>query len=227
MFQEKNIHGNALEKGVLSLTFDDGPGPQTEEVARFLHENGIQATFFVLGKHAEAQPAVLERLVALGHLVGNHLFGHSWLDQISPSETLSQIERTHQLISRVQPNGPFLFRPPWGKWNFWNSTESLPVFLNNQAALHNYVGPISWDIDGRDYWYWPNERTVAECAAEYEQKIENKPHGGIVLMHDNQHDGDNAKYKPLELVTTLVPRLIERGFTFIRTDEIDAIRSQM
>jgi peptidoglycan/xylan/chitin deacetylase (PgdA/CDA1 family) len=39
----------SLPKGLISLTYDDGPGPGTVDLAKYLHSEKICATFFVVG----------------------------------------------------------------------------------------------------------------------------------------------------------------------------------
>jgi peptidoglycan/xylan/chitin deacetylase (PgdA/CDA1 family) len=63
----------------LSLTFDNGPHPDTTEgVLRVLDERGLRATFFVVGDEL-ARPggrATAERARAAGHWIGNHSMTH-------------------------------------------------------------------------------------------------------------------------------------------------------
>jgi len=72
MFNMLPITGDRLPIGTFVLTYDDGPGPNTQPIAEYLSSMGIAATFFVVGEFAERQPRVLTRLRALGHRLGNH-----------------------------------------------------------------------------------------------------------------------------------------------------------
>jgi len=52
------INGQAGEpERTVALTFDDGPGPSTPAVLDVLRQNGVPATFFVVGQNAAAEPA--------------------------------------------------------------------------------------------------------------------------------------------------------------------------
>jgi peptidoglycan/xylan/chitin deacetylase (PgdA/CDA1 family) len=63
----------------LTLTFDNGPHPETTEgVLRVLDERRLRATFFVVGDEL-ARPggrATAERARAAGHWIGNHSMTH-------------------------------------------------------------------------------------------------------------------------------------------------------
>src|SRR5215475_7640909 len=62
---------------VVALTFDDGPTPGlTEEVLSILNEEGVKATFFVIGEDLERNLEEGRKIVAAGHELGNHSYSH-------------------------------------------------------------------------------------------------------------------------------------------------------
>ena len=87
MFFHVDIKGDRLPDRTLCLTYDDGPGqvqgngpgPRTLELAEYLFERGVPATFFVIGKHLELYPQLPGQLSQMGHLVGNHTSTHPGL----------------------------------------------------------------------------------------------------------------------------------------------------
>ena len=78
-----DIKGDRLPPGTVCLTYDDGPGPRTEDLAACLSCRGIAATFFVIGRHAEQRRNVLGRLRDWGHLIGNHTYSHPGLVRLA------------------------------------------------------------------------------------------------------------------------------------------------
>src|SRR5215212_591774 len=60
----------------VALTFDDGPGPSTPEVLNVLQQNGVPATFFVIGQNAAAEPEMLQKIAAAGNAIGDHTWSH-------------------------------------------------------------------------------------------------------------------------------------------------------
>jgi hypothetical protein len=79
--QGRGIFGSALiapaRAGELALTFDDGPNPKwTPRLLEVLGEHGVKATFFMLGGRAQTEPALVRRIAAEGHLIGNHSWSH-------------------------------------------------------------------------------------------------------------------------------------------------------
>jgi chitin deacetylase len=63
------------QQKVVALTFDDGPTPgATEEVLSILAEEGVKATFFVIGADLEQNLEQGRKIVAAGHELGNHTY---------------------------------------------------------------------------------------------------------------------------------------------------------
>ena len=150
MFFSNAILGDAMPDRTLCLTFDDGPGLHTLEIAEYLHGFGIPGTFFLIGNYAErVAPGELRRLMQLGHLIGNHTRSHEdWV-----SHPVEEIERAHRAIEPFATTGRLgrlPFRAPRGFWN-----RSLAESLNADERLRRtYFGPVGWDIDCRDWEFW-------------------------------------------------------------------------
>ena len=212
------LDGSDLPDHVLSLTFDDGPGRNTEALASYLHDEGIAATFFVIGNTAKGHEDVLAKVRSLGHLVGNHTLTHT--PMTSSPDPVGEVAKTDAIIAPFVTDGMFLFRAPQGKWNAGVATEL------NAAGLERYVGHVHWTAGGRfsartsmDWNCWRSKTAVAECGRGYLNEVE-RARRGIVLMHDI-HD------TTFELVRWLVPRLRARGFGFARLDASPAIAATL
>ncbi len=223
MYNENSYSGSELPNKTLCLTYDDGPGIYTAEIAQFLYEQDISATFFVVGKYATHLPETLNKLNELGHLIGNHTYDHpdvTYYQSIN-GDTQHQVLKTDAVIKNYIPNKKIYFRPPYGKW----SKEVANELNENIIAALNHIGPIYWDVGGIDCYYWQQGFSVQEAVDKYVADI-NKAGNGIVLLHDDIADMDIVKYqnKTLELTKQLIPILKEQGYRFVRLDEIESIK---
>ena len=74
---ESRLRARCRDRGVIVLTYDDGPGAElTPRLLQLLDEHEASATFFLLGVRAEACPDVVDRLVSSGHEVATHSHSH-------------------------------------------------------------------------------------------------------------------------------------------------------
>ena len=220
MFALKNIEDIDLPPKTLCLTYDDGPGPASAEIGRFLKERGVRATFFVVGKFAVDHPDVLDQLHADGHIIGNHTFEHPDLPYYVSvnGDVRDQIIRTNTVIQKYNEGKPIYFRATYGKW----SPEVARELNVDMRSSFRHVGPVYWDIAGIDCYYWKLDKSVEEAAEVYLADIAKKGRG-VVVMHDGTADMDTvaAKSRTLELTRHLIPRLQALGYRFVGLDEID------
>jgi peptidoglycan/xylan/chitin deacetylase (PgdA/CDA1 family) len=212
----------------LSLTFDDGPGPNTLEIAQFLFDQGIQATFFVVGKHVRQRPDVVAKVAGLGHTIGNHTTSHSVMHRDmcnKPHLLIAEVLGVHQMVKDVVGDGPRFFRAPYGHWS-----PSVASILNRNNDIRRYFGPIGWEINQGDYEIGGRSAhdlatetyTVGSCLRRYVANA-HMVRKGVILLHDwCADDGPKAAQlqrnnRTVELTKKLVARLIQ-DFTFIPLD---------
>jgi peptidoglycan/xylan/chitin deacetylase (PgdA/CDA1 family) len=177
---------------VRCLSFDDGPHPEhTPRLLDLLAAHGAHASFFVVGQRAESHPALVERIVAEGHLLGNHSWSHTRFGESSLREQVAEIARTDALLSAFDHRAHHRVRPPQG-------------FLSLSLLLH-FVrvrrGIAYWSYDSLDY--------RRQSTAELVSRLRSQPPraGDIVLMHD-----DNAL--ALDALGTLLPQWRADGHEF-------------
>jgi peptidoglycan/xylan/chitin deacetylase (PgdA/CDA1 family) len=243
MFFDRDIKGNRLPPKTLCLTYDDGPGetagdgpgPHTRALARSLFEQGVPATFFLVGARAARHPDILRDLCAWGHLVANHTYSHPGLVQLALSggDVVEELARTEEVI-RPHVAGDVVFvRAPYGSWREKKgpgNAEDRGVSIvaercNRSGRLRRQVGPVNWDISGHDYDYWRRGDAAEVCLREYLERIETAGRG-IVLMHDSsEEEAVRVNNRTLELTRLLVPVLKGKGYRFVRLDEVPQVRS--
>jgi peptidoglycan/xylan/chitin deacetylase (PgdA/CDA1 family) len=101
---------------LVALTFDDGPDESsTPFVLETLARYDAKATFFVIGKKAEAHPQLMAAIVEAGHEVGCHGYSHSRLTAFRSAAWMKQdLERARTVLAPWVTNAPHWFRPPIG-----------------------------------------------------------------------------------------------------------------
>ena len=152
------------------LSFDDGPHPEhTPRLLDVLAAHDAHASFFLIGQQVERYPQLVERIVAEGHVLGNHSYSHPRFNRISLREQLHEIDLVDGLLAPFDQRPRHLFRTPRG---------SLPLSLLLHFAWHRR-SIVYWSYDSLDYQQRPAEEIVA--------RLRKQPPGAgdIVLMHDD------------------------------------------
>src|SRR6266700_6176038 len=76
------------------LTFDDGPVPRnSNQVLQILADQCVKATFFTIGRQAQANPEGVRKLAAAGHTIGTHTQDHPLtMDRMPIEKAAKEIE---------------------------------------------------------------------------------------------------------------------------------------
>jgi peptidoglycan/xylan/chitin deacetylase (PgdA/CDA1 family) len=215
---EHQLSGSELPEKTIALTFDDGPGARTQELAEYLGSQSIPATFFINGKNAPGRQRALQAVIDQGHIIGNHTQNHLQLTSLSAAKVIDEVTRTDDVIRQFQPEGPWLLRAPFGAWN--GSTARAV----NSTAMTKYVGSIFWNMGGQltasaaaDWDCWGKHVSIQRCGELYLNEIRNRGKG-ISLMHDiHSNTVDMVK-------TIIVPTLIAEGWHFAKLTDVPAIQ---
>ena len=232
MWLDVPITGRSLPPKTLSLTFDDGParasagvGSLTVELARFLAERRVPATFFVVGKHACECPRNVDLVRQMGNRIGNHSYNHWHLTGsfLSQEEIVDEVAEVDAYIG-AGSDRPILFRPPYGAW----SPRLAYVLNENTRTCRRHVGPINWDIGSFDFDFWSAGKSAESCATRYQKAIARHPgRKGIVLFHDASADQASPSFvnKTFEMIQILVPRLMTAGYSFVELGAVPEIQN--
>ncbi|MGN0243194.1 MAG: polysaccharide deacetylase family protein [Lachnospiraceae bacterium] len=191
------------------LTFDDGPSLNTGELLDVLKENGVKATFFVIGKTDACSKQYYKRIVEEGHTLGMHAYRHDY-DKIYASKEawIKDLEELHQLLLDITGVDVKYYRFPGGSSN---SVSKVPV-----KELISYLN--QHDIRYYD-WNALNEDAVTYgvSPAELNKKIVKDTanlNTAMILMHDL-----NTSHNTIEALPDLIRQLKEQGFELLPIDE--------
>jgi peptidoglycan/xylan/chitin deacetylase (PgdA/CDA1 family) len=183
----------SVGKGTVYLTFDDGPYPATAEVLDVLRDKKVKATFFLCAKNlagnGELQYALLKRMIAEGHSLGNHGYDHdpmtkkgykaSTTDAVKKDFTDNGAKLTElfQKHKAAFPGFPVSRLPGDGR----TFSEYVLMITRDLKSPH-----ASWDFELADngrmrhvsYMDWQGVKGVAATARGLPKT------GDILLLHD-------------------------------------------
>lgn len=162
---------------LVTLTFDDGPDPDTTHtVLSLLAKHHARATFFFIGRYLDGnkRKAIAARKAAreiadAGHIVGSHTHDHDLLTTDTHNEVLGQIDEGIASIQRAIGKRPELFRPPYGQ---------LDAF-GEQAIAERHLGLVLWSVEAGDMQEPDEEAMFVHLVEQLDYGA-----GGLVLLHD-------------------------------------------
>ncbi len=192
-----------VSEPVVALTFDDGPRPPfTGAILDVLRDQGIVATFFLVGENAERYPELARRIVREGHAVGNHGWAHRALDALSTSAAHDEIGRGARAIREATGVQPRILRPPFG------ALDDRIRGRRGIAADHGQT-LVMWSVETRDWAI----RSPREVAVGTLRQVEP---GAVVLLHDG---GGNREHV-VTATRWMVGHLARQGYRFVTVPQL-------
>jgi peptidoglycan-N-acetylglucosamine deacetylase len=182
---EGGAHGNEL-----ALTFDDGPGPYTEDLVGELNRLHVHATFFAIGEEERYFSGGTRLELRSGDAVGNHTETHPMMATLSRHDQHEELLEQAARIELLGGPRPRLFRPPYGSFDATTFRE-----LHAMRLLM-----VLWSTDTADY-------TLPGVQAIVQRALAGAHPGAIILMHDA---GGNRQ-ETIEALPAIIAGLRRRG----------------
>ncbi|MEW9798984.1 polysaccharide deacetylase family protein [Alteromonas sp. CYL-A6] len=175
----------------LYLTFDDGPSPGiTDKLLDLFQQQGVKATFFVIGTKVDRYPELTKRIIDDGHTIGNHSYSHPNFDTLPKAAQFAEIDKASKAIATHTGVSSNLFRVPRGRW-------PLSLLIRLKARK---VRCIHWTTDSMDY-----TDTDPDSITRRVVNSGLKP-GQVLLFHDDAS-------LCLDVMERLIPQLKAMNFS--------------
>ncbi|HXP94069.1 MAG TPA: polysaccharide deacetylase family protein [Candidatus Binatia bacterium] len=184
---------------LIALTFDDGPYPvATPLLLDALHDAGIRATFFLIGRDAQQFPELTRRIVAAGHEIANHTLTHPDLDRLDETGVRAELDGGARALGAYtnDPAVASMMRPPHGRY----------TVATVEAAHAAGYDVMLWTDDPGDW------RTVtSQGLARHIEAYATQP--DIVLLH-------SGKLATIEMLPRIIERFRAAGYSFVTAGEL-------
>ncbi|MBC7996635.1 MAG: polysaccharide deacetylase family protein [Leptolyngbya sp.] len=176
------------------LTFDDGPNPATTPgLMELFEEEGVKATFFVIGNQVEKHEDLLKLVSDSGHSIGNHTYSHPFLPALSQRKMEVEILSTNQRIKDITGRAPKLFRPPFG----------IADAKAQRLLKEQNMDIVYWSAFSED-WRKIGVESVVSRLAKHAMP------GAIMILHELEPTGKQT----IAAARTLIQQLKKQNYTF-------------
>jgi polysaccharide deacetylase family protein (PEP-CTERM system associated) len=119
----------------------------TDRILALFDQAGVHATFFTLGWVAERQPALVRRIVAAGHELASHGYGHGRADRQTAAEFRADIGRAKRLLEDIGGVPVSGYRAPTFSINASNPW-AFEMLQQEGYRYSSSVYPIRHDLYG-------------------------------------------------------------------------------
>ena len=178
------------------LTFDAGyENGYTPAILDTLKKHNVKAAFFVVGNYIETSPDLVKRMVAEGHIVGNHTYHHPDMSKISAMEDFKKEITSLEALYKETTGQEMekFYRPPQGKYSESNLKQAQELGYKT----------VFWSLAYVD-WYVDQQPSKEEAFSKLLPRIHP---GAVVLLHSTSKT--NA-----EILDELLCKWEAEGYTF-------------
>jgi peptidoglycan/xylan/chitin deacetylase (PgdA/CDA1 family) len=138
----KKVRG-AIDKAVISFTFDDVPGCTFENAVPILDRYGVKATFYVSGglctgnSEKYLNHGQIIKLAENGHEIGCHTYSHIKAGSVGPKVFADNLDRNKQYFAGNFPSVPVNnFSYPNGSVGLWNKPLVNRVYSSARTTCY-------------------------------------------------------------------------------------------
>ncbi|WP_163102701.1 polysaccharide deacetylase family protein [Peribacillus alkalitolerans] len=216
-----NVEGSSIYDGttilkdqskyrkVAYLTFDDGPSLNTVPILDILDQEGIKATFFVMGHDSTYAMKGYKEIIKRGHVLALHTYSHDFTKIYRSSsqyfEDLHKLEDFLWKNFRVRSN---IVRFPGGSKNI----------SSRQYGPYNIMSDLETELEKKGYriydWNVDSKDGISPTISEYTilSSVLRGAAGkqtAIILLHDI-----NEMKNTVRVLPNMITALKEQGFEF-------------
>ena len=194
------------------LTFDDGPdATTTPQILKALADECVRATFFEIGRNAEALPLLARRETSEGHTVAHHTYTHPQptLRYMSGASARADVLKGMIAVEKAAYGQDFSAGEPTdlSQLKLHAPFFRFPGFADT-ADLRDWFAQNNVGIFGVDLWAsdWV-EMTPGEELTLILGRLE-KAGRGMLLFHDNRQ-------WTADMMPTFLRELKKRGYRIV------------
>jgi peptidoglycan/xylan/chitin deacetylase (PgdA/CDA1 family) len=190
------------------LTFDDGPGPYTQQLLDILDKYNVKATFFTTSSRPVYTYLIGEEY-RRGHTVAVHTYSHNYAAIYSSTDAYwSDFSQQNAVIQAQTGQTTTIFRFPGGSSNTVskNYCPGIMTALTQQASAKGYTY-FDWNISSGDAGGTTDTDTVYKNVISGIQQCSAAGVPSVVLQHDIKDFSVNA-------VEKIITWALENGYHF-------------
>ena len=190
---------------ILALTIDDGPDLQTTpDILKVLDRFDARATFFLIGERVLGNEAVVRKIVAGGHELGNHMTRDEPSIDLSPADFERALLETDDLLSSF---GSVMWMRPGAGWY-----NDLMLSVIKAHGYRPALGSI-----------YPYDAEIPSTRFAVHHILAKVRPGSIIVLHDGGARGERTA----AVLGRVLPELDRRGFRVVTLSElVDAVAAK-
>ncbi|HEX2219980.1 MAG TPA: polysaccharide deacetylase family protein [Gemmatimonadales bacterium] len=188
----------ATREPMVALTIDDSPDDSTTPaILDELRRHGGYATFFLIAGQVRGREALVRRMTAAGHEIGNHFMEDRPGIRLEEAEFARDLDRAHEILA---PFGAVRWARPGSGWY-----SGAMVEVMRRKGYECALGSV-----------YPYDATVPWVGFASWHILRNVRPGAIIVLHDRGTRG----WRTARILRSVLPALRERGYRVVTLSQL-------
>ena len=202
-------NNNDNEKGVIYLTFDDGPSIYTTKILNTLKKYDIKATFFVTNN---GNDKTIKREFEEGHTIALHTASHNYEKVYSSVDGyFKDLNKISNRVERITNTKSYIIRFPGGSSNTISKSCKKGIMSTlTKEVLNRGYHYFDWTASVEDAGkcaYKNTDKQKQKCVYNKFVKALSKNKMNVILMHD-------IKPYTADKLDDMIKYALSQGYTF-------------
>lgn len=141
----------SFNRGLVSVTFDDGWASQYKNALPILNKYGLKATFYIISGELNDQPdymstAQIQNLYSQGMEIGSHTITHSDLTGVSQSKLVQEMSQSQATLQNAIGAPVVNFAYPYGAYNAETISVGQQYYQSQRTVNQGYNTEDNLDL---------------------------------------------------------------------------------
>ena len=209
-----------FNRGIVSLTFDDGWTNQYTNAAPLLNKYGQNATFYIISGELNDQPdymskAQISSLIASGNEIGSHTITHPDLTTLTLAQAQNQMQQSQATLQNTFGVPVTDFAYPYGAYNADTINIGKQLYVSQRTVDSGFNTKDNLDLTKLVVQNVFNTTTPAQVEAWIDQA--NQQHTWLILVY---HEVAVTPTDPTDVQYDTQPSDLDAELNYIKNSGI-------
>jgi peptidoglycan/xylan/chitin deacetylase (PgdA/CDA1 family) len=213
----------AFNRGLVTLTFDDGWTSQYTNAFPLLKKYGLKATFYILSGELTDQPdymtaAQVKALYAGGNEIASHTVNHPDLTTLGATKLNNQLLNSQTKLQSVIGAAVLNFASPYGAYNATTITAIKKYYKSHRSTDVGYNTKDNFDPYNLRVQNIYSTTTPAQVQAWVDQAAKDKT--WLILVY---HEVANTPVDPTDDLYTTKPADLDAEMSIVKNSGLGVV----
>lgn len=215
-----------FNRGLVTVTFDDGWASQYQNAFPLLNKYGQAATFYIISGELTNQPdyvsaTQIKALQSAGNEIGSHTVTHRDLTTLSPAILQQEMQQSQITLQNTLGVPVKNFAYPYGAYNLNTIAVGKQYYQSQRSVVRGFNAKDNFDITQLKIQEVDSNISQAQVKGWIDAAM--AQHSWLILVY---HEIANAPVDPTDALYTTRPTDLDVELSYLKTSGVPTVTIQ-